>query len=457
MVAACLSSSLSSLLDPSVSADLMQRPKLGVLPLGAIALFGLWLVLLRVGLPGLGRRLFFALCALSALTVLLMLPRVLWRHTGAPTRFISSLHGYLLAPMTVMQVTMLAGLFSAPVWVPLGLYVRRKLRRGPEPGQKAKPQLPNDTTEAPKTAQAAAEPRNCQPDNLQRTPPSFLHRPIRLSRRQLLQALPWVVPGGAFAAAHYGVLWEANRIVLRRVRLVVPGLPKTLSGFRIGQVTDVHISRFQTQLAHLEQGLQLLAQEKLDVLCATGDLCDEPRLHLPTLRLIKQVPTRLGHIACAGNHELYLARPTEIRRAYDQAGILLLEEDSVSLGGLQFGGVGFSHSKGLPRFDAAAMPRRLDQALRDHDPKQITVLLAHHPQVFRHHGPHRIDLQLSGHTHGGQVGLLGWSPLETAYPLIRGHYTSPDGREQLFVSAGLGHWLPFRMGCPPEVVVFELL
>ncbi|HNF95933.1 MAG TPA: hypothetical protein PK493_01505, partial [Pseudomonadota bacterium] len=72
-------------------------------------------------------------------------------------------------------------------------------------------------------------------------------------------------------------------------------------------------------------------------------------------------------------------------------------------------------------------------------------------------GGHQVALQLSGHTHGGQVGLGGRSLLEPVYPLIRGHYRGQDGVSQLFVSAGLGHWLPFRFGCPPEVVVIELV
>ena len=108
-------------------------------------------------------------------------------------------------------------------------------------------------------------------------------------------------------------------------------------------------------------------------------------------------------------------------------------------------------------FDGEAGRPQLERALQNRRSGEPTVLLAHHPHVFRHVEKLQVALQLSGHTHGGQVGLLGKSLLSPVYPLIRGHYRTPDQATQLFVSAGLGHWLPFRFGCPPEVVVIELV
>jgi len=421
---------LSSFLLLAAPADLsVVRPKLGLLPFAVAAIFALWIVLLRVALPGFGKRLTRLLIVLSALTLVFMVPRVLWRSTGAPAAWITTLHGLFLGPVTVVQVAALAGLFSAPVWVSLGLFVRRKLASPP-----------------PQERPAAA------PDALSERPPA----PV-LARRQALLALPWVLPGGAWIAGTYGVFVESSRVTLRHIRIAIPGLPPALHGFRIGQVTDIHISRFQTQLSQLERGLALLADQKLDLVCPTGDLCDEPRLHLDTLRLIKQVPARLGHVACAGNHELYLASPDDIRRAYEKAQIQLLEEASVSLGGLRVCGIGFAHTGKVPRLDRSLVPGQLKTALSQRTPGEPTLLLAHHPHVFEQIGGLDIALQLSGHTHGGQVGLAGYSLLSAFYPLVRGHYRHSDARSQLFVSAGLGHWLPFRVGCPPEVVVIELI
>jgi predicted MPP superfamily phosphohydrolase len=99
----------------------------------------------------------------------------------------------------------------------------------------------------------------------------------------------------------------------------------------------------------------------------------------------------------------------------------------------------------------------LDSALRERKPDETTVLLSHHPHVFQQIGGRGVALQLSGHTHGGQLGLGEGSWVEPLYPLVRGRYRSPDGASQLFVSSGLGHWLPFRVNCPPEVVIIELV
>ena len=436
-----------------IGAMMSTRPRMGVIPAVTGALFLVWLVLLRASLPGLSRRMWRVLLWLSVATVISMIPRVLWRWAGAPPGWVTTIHAYLLGPSTVMQVAMLAGLVTAPIWVPLGRWAKKRLHAldAKEGGARTKwPVAPHSA--APDSA--AREPVVLDPAAKELVP---VRRTPLVTRRAMLHALPWALPGGAIVGASYGVLYESSHIVLRRVRIAIAGLPKALWGFRIGHVTDIHISRFQTQLRHLERGLELLAQEKLDLMCPTGDLCDEPRLHLDTLRLIKQVPARLGHIACVGNHELYLADPLTIARAYDKAQIQLLEEESVLVGGLRLSGVGFAHSAKVPRLDERLVPRQLEAALRDRRTGEPTILLAHHPHVFRHVTGKEVMLQLSGHTHGGQVGLFGHAILEPVYPLIRGHYRAAKDSAQLFVSAGLGHWLPFRFGCPPEVVVIELV
>ena len=118
-------------------------------------------------------------------------------------------------------------------------------------------------------------------------------------------------------AASYGVFVESSRIVLRKIVGDSRPAQRAVGLSHRAQVTDIHISRFQTQLHHLERG-GASGLRKPRPFCPTGDLCDEPRLHLDTLRIIRQVPARLGHIACAGNHELYLADPLTISRAYEK-------------------------------------------------------------------------------------------------------------------------------------------
>jgi predicted MPP superfamily phosphohydrolase len=422
------------------------RPRYGSFPLLLMTLCLLWIVLMRYALPGFRRRHTVAALGLCALLVLSWLPRSAGRGWGA--RFLTpAFHQYVIIPTTAVQIGVLGGLLLAPFWVPLGRLVQRRLRRQP------------DDVVAPQPTETAPAPAELVDEKA----------PL-ITRRALLTATPWLLPGGAFALASYGSFVEARRIVLRRVRVPVIGLPPSLHGFRIGQVTDLHIARDLTQLHHLERGLLLLAGERLDILCATGDLCDEPRLFLTVLRLLAQVPVRYGHFGCIGNHELFLGLDV-VRRAYDRAPVQLLEDESVRLGGLRLAGIGYAMRGRSPRLSLPDVPLQLDEALRERGEGEptSTVLLAHHPHVIGKTAGRNIALTISGHTHGGQLGFRDGSAIERFYPYARGHYLLPDvlAREadapqatgnpsQLFVSSGLGHWLPVRLNCPPEVVVIEL-
>lgn len=409
---------------PHLSRAAVLRPRYGSIPLLLAALCFLWVLLLRYALPGFTRRATAAALGMCVVLLLSWLPRAAGHGWGA--RYLTpDYYHYVILPTTVVQVAVLAGLLSAPLWVLLGRVAKRWLSR------------------------QAAPPQN---------EPAKTPEPMPISRRTLLATAPWVLPSGAFIAAGYGSFVESRKAVLRRVRVAVPGLPPALAGFRIGQVTDMHIARDLTQLQHLERGLSLLAAERLDILCATGDLCDEPRMFSTVLRLLAQVPVRLGHFGCLGNHEMFVGLDV-VRRAYDRSPVQLLEDDSVRLGELRLCGIGYAMRGRSMRLYLPDVPLQLAAALRKrrHDEPTATILLAHHPHVISELGGHDISLVLAGHTHGGQLGLGSGSVIEPVYPYARGLYRDPAKKEQLFVSSGLGHWLPMRLNCPPEVVVIELI
>lgn len=434
---------------PAVAHAMPLRLRLWSFPLVIALLCAMWIGLLWYALPGFKRRHAAWAAILCSLLVASMIPRLYFRYGAVPS-WVPTFYTWVVLPATVVQVAVLAGLVSAPLWVPLGRLVRRRLHHPEHTPPSAEPSTP---AAPPEPTQAAPESPPPQPLVTRHLPAPAA--PL-VSRRQLLAAAPWVLPAGALAGAAYGVLIESERLIIRRIRIPIPGLPPELEGLRIGQVTDIHVAKMQTQLYHLERALQRLSEERLDLLCPTGDLCDEPRLHLDVLRLLRQVPTRLGHFACLGNHELYLGDLPWVRRGYERAGIHLLEDESVKLGGLRLAGISFPHSGRMPRLDHALVPRLLDETLRDQGSDETTVLLAHHPHVVQHVPGRRVALQLSGHTHGGQLGLGEGSLIEPLYANARGRYQLPDGA-QLFVSSGLGHWLPFRLNCPPEAVIIELV
>lgn len=422
------------------------RPRYGSFPMLLSAICLLWVALLYYALPGFRRRQIWAALALCALLVLSWLPRSAGRTWGA--RFLTArYYHYVIVPTTAVQIGILGGLLLAPLWVPLGRLVRRRLARPPE------------TSVETAVATSPPSPPSEVPPPGQEGPPAPSAGPP-ISRRKLLAATPWILPAGAFLTSSYGSFVEARRIFVRRLRVPVPGLPPSLAGFRIGQITDLHIARDLTQLHHLERGLSLLADERLDILCATGDLCDEPRLFATVLRLIGQVKTRFGHFGCIGNHELFVGLDV-VQRAYDRSPVQLLDDESVRLGGLRLAGVGYAMRGRSPRLSLPDVPAQLDEALSQRRPDEptATVLLAHHPHVIEKTLGRNIALTLSGHTHGGQLGLGDGSAIERFYPYARGLYRAPasePSQSLLFVSSGLGHWLPMRINCPPEVVILEL-
>ncbi|HNN92074.1 MAG TPA: metallophosphoesterase [Pseudomonadota bacterium] len=443
---------------PLLSRPALFRPRYGSFPLLLLGICLLWVVLLRYALPGFRRRATLAALALVALLVLSWLPRAAGKSWGA--RFLTpTYYRLVILPTTAIQVAILGSLLTAPIWVPWGRRARRRL----------------EESAAPETAPSSVEPEPTKPAEPVTQSPTALARTSRrsttgperplstrrlLARREVIAAAPWLLPAAALSTATYGALFESRRVVVRYLRIAIPGLPPSLTGFRIGQVTDIHIAHDLTQLRHLDRALGLLADQGLDILCATGDLCDEPKLYLTMLRMLAQVPTRLGHFGSIGNHELFMGLDV-VRRAYDRAPVQLLEEESVRLGGLRLAAIGYPTRGRSPRLSLEDVPTQLDEALRQRSESEgtATVLLAHHPHSFTQIGGRRIALTLSGHTHGGQLGYGEGSAIERVYPYARGLYRQAGegaASSQLFVSSGLGHWLPCRINCPPEAVVIEL-
>jgi predicted MPP superfamily phosphohydrolase len=256
-----------------------------------------------------------------------------------------------------------------------------------------------------------------------------------------------------FALAAYGTLFGAR--VLRRERVEVPvaGLPRGWWGARIVQLSDLHSGRHVT--AQRLRGIaRRAARLSPDLLVVTGDIVHNSHAFArQAAEAIGAVKAPFGTFAILGNHDFW-AGADAVEHALENAGVQVLRNRGVALrrGGddLWLCGVDDPWSG---RFDLAA-------ALRDRPEGAATVLLSHQPNTWPLAQRAGVQLQLSGHTHGGQVALL-WlhrslSLARFITPFVAGLYRA--GTSFLYVNRGAGTVMPMiRIGARPEVTELVLV
>jgi hypothetical protein len=241
-----------------------------------------------------------------------------------------------------------------------------------------------------------------------------------------------------------------RRRVVTRPRIRLTRGHADLHGLRLAFLSDVHAGNYFDEADFLAV-CEVVAREAPDVVCLGGDLVnthEDETLELRKGLSLLQPP--LGMFAVHGNHEYHAAaEPLRWRSLLEQCGVEILTNRGRRLarggGSLWLCGVD----------DLARGEPDLVAALDESDDDEPVVLLSHHPDFFVHAAPH-VDLQLSGHTHGGQVALLTHTPLRhTRHGFWAGHFRR--GESQLYVGRGVGtSFLPIRIGAPAEIAIVEL-
>jgi len=256
-----------------------------------------------------------------------------------------------------------------------------------------------------------------------------------------------------FALAAYGALFGARGLRREKVTIPVSGLPEGWHGVRIVQLSDLHAGRHVTR-ERLRSIARRAARLMPDLVVVTGDIVhNSPEFARHAAEAIAAIPSRLGIFACLGNHDFW-AGPDAVEEELTRAGVQVLRNRGVLLQsaghGLWLCGVDDPWSG---RFDLRA-------ALRGRPEGAATVLLSHQPNTWRRAQELGIELQLSGHTHGGQLALL-WlhrslSLARLITPFVAGLYRA--GRSYLYVNRGAGSVMPMvRLGARPEVTELTLV
>jgi uncharacterized protein len=260
-----------------------------------------------------------------------------------------------------------------------------------------------------------------------------------------------------FAAAAASVMgttygyWEAVTIRKEHVTIRTPKIPKEPGRLRIVQVSDIHLGQIVGK-SRLENILAMVEEARPDILISTGDLVDGQMDDCSGLaEMFRRIRTPYGKFAIMGNHEFYagLDRSLKFTKA---AGFKVLRGTGVDVGGMLF--VAGVDDEAGHRYGLFAGKR--EEELLSHVPTdQFTLLLKHRPHVDRA-GDRHFDIQLSGHTHGGQIFPFTLI-IRMLYPVHAGLLKLKDGA-YLYVNRGTGTWgPPIRFLAPPEITVIDLV
>ncbi|MBA5225156.1 metallophosphoesterase [Streptomyces griseoaurantiacus] len=273
-------------------------------------------------------------------------------------------------------------------------------------------------------------------------------KPAAPSRRLFVSR----VVGGAVATAAVGTVGLGTYGVLKgprvkRITVPLAKLPRAAHGFRIAVVSDIHLGPVLGR-GFAQRVVDTVNATQPDLIAVVGDLVDGSVEDLgPAAAPLAGLRARHGSYFVTGNHE-YFSGAAQWVEQVRELGLHPLENARTALPAFDLAGVndlqGESEGQG-PDFA---------RALGDRDISRAVVLMAHQPAQIHEAVRHGVDLQLSGHTHGGQL-FPGNFVAEAANPTVAGLDTYGDTR--LYVTRGAGAWgPPTRVGAPSDITVVEL-
>ncbi len=278
---------------------------------------------------------------------------------------------------------------------------------------------------------------------------------VDISRRNFFKRTAVVVPAVVGVTGSVAAFQGNGELQLRKIQLALKDRPEVLKGYKIGQLSDVHIGPF-IGMDKLKEMVDAIASEHPNRLVITGDLIDdlgyldEVADYLDSR--VQDFPDGIDYIL--GNHEYRVDVERVWKRLHQTKMHMYRNSHQQILGGprpVYLVGMDYHFKDDVQEENV----RLLDKAMKGIPDNAYPILLAHHPnyipEAFRRH----IPLTLSGHTHGGQINLGGINLVPVYKPYWKGLY-----EEQglfAYVSRGSGHWFPVRLNCAREVTVFTIL
>lgn len=307
------------------------------------------------------------------------------------------------------------------------------------------------------------------------TTPETITKPLPgepISRSSFLVKAGLITAAIPLTSLSWGIARGAYDYKVKRRTLILPNLPASFEGMKLGQISDIHSGSFYNPRAVLG-GVEMLLAEKPDLIFFTGDIVNDMATEMRDYQdIFSKVKAPLGVYSVLGNHdygEYHFGKAPSAAKAKNLQDVikthqlmgwdlLMNEHRRLKINGEEIGILGIENW-GTGRFPKYG---RMDLATKDTGDLPVKLLLSHDPSHWRAEVLPKypqIDAMFSGHTHGMQFGVrtedFQWSPVQYIYKEWAGLYQEKS--QQLYVNVGYGFLgYPGRVGILPEITIFEL-
>tara|TARA_B100001758_G_scaffold50625_1_gene41128 strand:+ start:12822 stop:13940 length:1119 start_codon:yes stop_codon:yes gene_type:complete len=293
-----------------------------------------------------------------------------------------------------------------------------------------------------------------------------------ITRLDFLKKTALILSGTLFSTLIMGMRWGRYHFKKNKQEIFISNWPQSNDGYKIVHISDLHLGSFNN-VEKLEEVVDMINDEKADMVVFTGDLVNNYYHEaIPYIETLKRIKAKDGKFSILGNHDycdyVMLERDSkewksnfkELLKLQKESGFdlllndsrkLLIGKDAFNLVGVENWGSGNFNKDG-----------NLEKAMSNIDANNPTILLSHDPSHWREvvlKSSYKIDLQLSGHTHGMQFGFeipgFKWSPAQYRYKEWAGLYNK--GESQIYVNRGLGHLgYAGRVGIVPDISILTI-